>query len=280
MGIMGVSKLVLIGAVIAVAIAGLLITFNVEEKSSTENKLLTVDISGIKKAAIIDQLDTEFPNKGFQMQAKEYLMTAGYDQVDLFTTEDITVDFYRNLPSMDYQFIVARTHSLAIKEQGKQSVWIFTGEKYTEDKYIQEQLTGKVSRGVPFLTGPNLDKEEAAKRRLFIIGSDFVDNEMIGRFPGTTLVLGGCDTMSYPYMAKSLVDRGASTVIGWFGLVSLYDNDIVILKVLEEVLINGQDPDDAVNYIMEELDGAMLYKHSILKQYSTGASTFDDSIQV
>jgi len=272
MGIMGVSKLVIIGAVIAVAIAGLLISLNVEEKSPTENQLLTVVDDGIKKAAIIDQLDGEFPNKGFHMQAEEYLMNAGYDQIDLFLTDDITVDFYRNLPSMDYDFIVARTHSLAIKNEEKQSVWMFTGEKYTEDKYIQEQLEGKVSRGVPFLTGPNLDREEAAKKRLFIIGSDFVDKEMVGRFHGTTLVLGGCDTMSYPFMAKSLVDRGASAIIGWYGLVSLYDNDIVILKVLEEILINGQDPDDAVNHIMEELDGSMLYKHSILKQYSTGAT--------
>ncbi len=271
MGIMGVSKLVIIGAVIAVAV-GLLITLNVEEISPTENQLLTVVDDGIKKAAIIDQLDGEFPNKGFHMQAEEYLMNAGYDQIDLFLTDDITVDFYRNLPSMDYDFIVARTHSLAIKTQDKQSVWMFTGEKYTADKYIQEQLEGKVSRGVPFLTGPNIDREEAAKKRLFIIGSDFVDKEMVGRFPGTTLVLGGCDTMSYPFMAKSLVDRGASAIIGWYGLVSLYDNDIVILKVLEEILINGQDPDDAVNYIMEEFDGSMLYKHSILKQYSTGAT--------
>ncbi len=77
-------------------------------------------------------------------------------------------------------------------------------------------------------------------------------------------------------MAKSLVDRGASAIIGWYGLVSLYDNDMVILKVLEEILINGQDPDDAVNHIMEELDGSMLYKHSILKQYSTGATGADE----
>jgi len=274
MGIMGVSKLVLIGVVIAVA-AGLLITFNVDEKSSTENKLLTVADAGIKKAAILDQLDTDFPNKEFQMQVKEYLMTAGYDQVDLFLTDDITVDFYRNLPSMDYKFIVARSHSLAIKDTDKQSVWMFTGEKYTEDKYIQEQLTGKVSRGVPFLSGPAIDRAEAADKRLFIIGSDFVDKEMIGQFPGTTLVLGGCDTLSYPFMAKSLVDRGASSIIGWYGLVSLYDNDTVLLDVLEEILINGQDPDDAVNYIMEKYDGQMLYNHSILKQYETGASTFD-----
>jgi len=273
MGIMGVSKFVVIAAVIGVA-AALLVLINVQEESP-EPEISNLVENPIKKAAIIDQLHDELPNEDWQKKIKELLDQGGYEQIDLFTTEDITVGFYKELPSMDYQFIVARTHSLAIKEKGKQSVWMFTGEKYTEDKYIQEQLSGQVSRGVPFLTGSNTDREQAAKQRLFIIGSKFVDEEMIGRFSGTTFVLGGCDTMSYPFMAKSLVNRGASSVIGWYGLVSLFDNDRVTLKVVEEILINGQLPDDAVDYVMEYYDGAMQYRHSIMRQYSTGASTFD-----
>ena len=271
MGIMGVSKFVVIAAVIGVA-AALAVSLNVQEESP-EPEISNLVETPIKKAAIIDQLDTEFPNEDWQKKVKEMLDSGGYEQIDLFITEDITVDCYRELPSMDYEFIVARTHSLAIKDPDKQSVWMFTGEKYTEDKYIQEQLAGQVSRGVPFLTGPFIDREEAEKQRLFIIGSKFVDEEMIGRFPGTTLVLGGCDTMSYPFMAKSLVNRGASSIVGWYGLVSLFDNDRATLKVLEEILINGQAPDDAVDYVMEFYDGVMQYNHSIMKQYSTGATT-------
>jgi len=253
----------------------LLVLINVEEESP-EAEISNLVENPIKKAAIIDQLHDELPNEDWQKKAKELLDSGGYEQIDLFTTKDITVDFYRELPSKNYQFIVARTHSLAIKEQDRQSVWMFTGEKYTEDKYIKEQLAGQVSRGVPFLSSAAAkDREEAAKQRLFIIGSKFVDEEMTGRFPGTTLILGGCDTLSYPFMAKSLVNRGASAVIGWYGLVSLFDNDRVTLKVLEEILINGQDPDDAVDFVMKYYDNAMQYRHSILKQYSTGASTFD-----
>jgi len=270
---MGVSKYVLIAAVIGVA-ATLVVSLNVQEESA-EPEISNLVENPIKKAAIIDQLHDEWPNEDWQKKVKELLDSGGYEQIDLFTTKDITVDFYKELPSMDYKFIVARTHSLAIKEQGKQSVWMFTGEKYTEDKYIQEQLSGQVSRGVPFVTGPATDREEAAKKRLFIIGSEFVDKEMIGRFPGTTFVLGGCDTMSYPFMAKSLVNRGASSVIGWYGLVSLFDNDRVTLKVLEEILINGKLPDDAVDSVMEFYKDAMQYKHSKMRQYTTGASTFD-----
>ena len=271
MGIMGVSKFVVIAAIIGVA-AALIVLINVQEESP-EPEISNLVENPIKKAAIIDQLHVEFPNEDWQKTVKELLDGGGYEQIDLFTTEEITVDFYKELPSMNYQFIVLRSHSLAIKDVDKQSVWIFTGEKYTENKYIQEQLAGQVSRGVPFLTGPNLIREEAEKQRHFIIGSKFVDEEMIGRFPGTTFVLGGCDTMSYPFMAKSLVDRGASSIVGWYGLVSLYDNDRVTLKVLEEILINGKQPDDAVDSVMEFFAEAMQYKHSILKQYTTGATT-------
>jgi len=274
MGKLGVSKLVVIAAVIGVA-AALIVLINVEEESP-EPEISNLVENPIKKAAIIDQLHDELPNEDWQKKVKDLLYSGGYEQIDLFTTEDVTVDFYRELPSMGYQFIVARTHSLAIKEPQKQSVWMFTGEKYTEDKYIQEQLAGQVSRGVPFLSSAAAkDREEAERQRLFIVGSKFVDEEMTGRFPGTTFVLGGCDTMSYPFMAKSLVNRGASAVIGWYGLVSLFDNDRATLKVIEEILINGQDPDDAVKYVMEYYDGAMQYRHSKMRQYSTGASTFD-----
>jgi len=40
------------------------------------------------------------------------LEKAGY-QVDVFTTKDITVDFFKNLPQMNYEFVVIRTHGVA-----------------------------------------------------------------------------------------------------------------------------------------------------------------------
>jgi len=66
----------------------------------------------IDKAAIIDQLHKDIPNLHFQNKTQTLLEDAGY-QVDLFTTEDITVDFYKKLPTMNYKFIVFRTHSIA-----------------------------------------------------------------------------------------------------------------------------------------------------------------------
>jgi len=65
----------------------------------------------IKKAVIIDQLDRDIPNLYYQNKTLSYFIQAGYD-VDLYTTDDITVDFYKNLPSMDYIIIISRTNQL------------------------------------------------------------------------------------------------------------------------------------------------------------------------
>ena len=98
-------------------------------------------------AAIIDQLDDIVPNKRHQQKALEYLENAGYD-VDVYTTEDITVDFYKKLPSMNYKFIYIRTHSLEVAQLGN-ATFLFTGEKYDIDKYILEQLSGQVRKAIP-----------------------------------------------------------------------------------------------------------------------------------
>ncbi len=98
-------------------------------------------------AAIIDQIHDSIPNKSFQQKALEYLENAGYD-VDVYTTEDITVDFYKKLPSMNYKFIYIRTHSLEEVAKSQNSTFLFTGEKYKVNKYIQEQLFNQVGTGV------------------------------------------------------------------------------------------------------------------------------------
>src|SRR3972149_6538547 len=63
--------------------------------SVAEANSLTTD--AIPKAAIIDQLYYDIPNKDFHQKATEFLESAGY-KVDIFTTKDITIDFYNRFP--------------------------------------------------------------------------------------------------------------------------------------------------------------------------------------
>jgi len=223
----------------------------------------------IKKAVIIDQLYRDLPNPHFQNKTMSYFIKAGYD-VDLYTTDDITVDFYKNLPSMDYEFIVIRSHSLAIYGD-KPSEWIFTGEKYSTEVHIGETLSGQLSPGVPYIVTEDqtITYSDALKERHFMIGSKFIDESMVGQFPGSVIILGGCETMPHELLANALVKRGASSVIGWNELVGSSFNDRVNSSLLEEILVNGLKIDEAVELVSEDFE-KIKNSSLTLKHFSTG----------
>ena len=220
----------------------------------------------IPKALILDQLYSDFPNKFFQNTAREYLEAAGYE-VDIITTEDITVDFYKNLPTSGYKFVVMRSHGVA-DEFNHNEVALFTGEKYTEDSYILEQLSGTVKKGTPLIdlifkskqgstwikTAENqyeltsqAEVIDNSQDEYFLISPKFIKESMKGDFANTVFFLGGCETMAEPSFAKSLVDRGASLVVGWDRPVGWIDNDRIMLRFLEHYLIDKYDIEESID---------------------------------
>ncbi len=243
-----------------------------EKQSATIIETQEETTSKIRKAVIIDQLYKDIPNRSYHEKVTEFLTQAGYE-VDLFTTADITVDFYKELPSMDYEFIVLRTHSLAIYGE-KPSSWLFTGEMYSDKKHTFDTMSGLLSPGIPFLITDDIEQRmtysEAAKKRHFMIGSKFIDESMEGTFPGSVIVMAGCETLVHSDLADSFIARGSSSVIGWNDLVESKKNDQVILSVLEEILVNELKIEDAVDSVMENFvndDNSKLK----LKYYSSGA---------
>jgi len=216
----------------------------VESQTTLDNK--------ISKAVIIDQLHDDMPNPDFQQKAIEYFETAGYE-VDIYTTKDITVDFYKELPSMNYEFIVARTHGLGFGTVEK-SASLFTGEKYELYKHTQEQLAYQVGKGVPYSYSESkkISNENLSNQTYFVLGSKFVDELMVGEFPDSVIVLAGCDTMSNGLLSQSLIDRGASVVVGWDKTLLNTQNDRVTLAYLEKVLVNGEEVTEAVSSVMNE----------------------------
>jgi len=270
---LGTKKIIVL---VAAVVAFSLITTTAMQENFSQNASYSY---GIPRAAIIDQLYDDIPNEQFQTKATEYLETAGYE-VDLYTTNELTVDFYKKLPSMNYELIVFRTH--AIGNDGpdytqKEPVSLFTGEKYRDDKYIQEQLLGQIGKGAPYMSSimevsadlSELNNSNNTRVEIdvtpssnivddsnpyFLVGSKYVDEVMEGRFPNSVLVLGGCSTLSNPSLAKSLINRGASSVIGWDNLVGSVTNDVTILAFLENYLINDMEIEDAVESIMKNND--------------------------
>ena len=227
----------------------------------------------VLKAAIIDQLYHDVPNSYFHKKATEYLEGSGY-QVDLYITENATVDLFQKLPSKNYQFIVLRTHALEASSDDN-SVLLFTGERYSEEKYISDQLLGNLKKGAPLLDRTFAPDENSTSEWIqvnsttrmrtspvqiidepredyFLIPPQMVTNVMSGKFSDSMIVLGGCSTLANPTMAQSLIDKGASSVIGWNNLVSSSDNDRALLKLLENIFEKNMESKDAVDEIMKD----------------------------
>jgi hypothetical protein len=206
-----------------------------------------------QKAAIIDQLSDLVPNKPHQLKALEYLESAGYN-VDVYTTEDITVDFFKKLPSMNYKFIYIRTHSLEIP-QLEDATFLFTGEKYDVNKYISEQLSGQVRKAIPIndqLPEELITNATAYEESMyFTIGPKFVDELMVGEFPQTVIVIAGCESVRSQDMAASLIYRGASSVVGWDRSIQSFENDRVMLGLLEGILIDKVGINDGIKSAMQ-----------------------------
>jgi len=224
---------------------------------------------GVPKAVIIDQLHDQMPNPDFQQNATEYFKTAGYD-VDIYNTKDITVDFYKKLPSMDYEFIVIRSHATAFYFKYASEA-LFTGEKYSPKKHSVDQLSGHIGPAAPLLVSEmyNMPEDIVSNQTYFVIGSKFVDEKMVGKFPGSVIVLAGCYTTGGEILSQSLIDRGASVVVGWDDNVLPRQNDVVILAFLEKMLVDGEVVAEAVSSVTNEF--RLYHTTAGLRYYPMGA---------
>lgn len=207
------------------------------------------------RAAIIDQVGLTYPNQEFINLASAMLETAGY-QVDVYRGEEITVEFYKNLPSHGYHLIVFRTHSSDVDPTGE--IGLFTSELYREDQWVLEQLRGRLAYGhtIPDADGP----------AYFAIVAAFIREEMQGKFHDTLLIIGGCETLGSPQLAEAFLDRGASAVIGWDDTVDLAHNDRAILRLLLAIVGEKMSVEEALRRTMIDVGPDPVY-HSWLGVY-------------
>jgi len=262
-----VLKIIFVALIIGVTAT--IFSINLQQETI---EIENVSNSGIPRAVIIDQLHNDIPNLEYQKNVTAYLTSAGYD-VDLYTTDDITVNFYKKLPSMNYEFIVIRSHSLG-DGTVEESASLFTGEIYRKDRYMDEQYAGQVGKGLQYLPA-EVERlggwEMLRDETYFVVGAKLVDELMIGSFPNSIIILGGCETTETTNLADSLLQRGASEVIGWNGLITAKDNDEVIISLLEDTLLNDVEIQQAVDSVMQEYYEKLAVR-ATLKYYSSGAS--------
>lgn len=195
-----------------------------------------------RKAAIVDQTATSYPNPEFINKAITYLTDAGFD-VEVYEGKDVTVELYRALPTRGYGLIILRTHSINFTEPHG-PVFLFTGEPYEKRRYVYEQLTDRIKASKPLCGNRSV---------FFAIGPGFVRQSMRGRFDGTLIIIGGCRSLFSSDLAEAFVERGASAVIGWDEWVDVSHNDKAIGSLLHALTAERLTIDQAVEKTMSEI---------------------------
>ena len=218
---------------------------------------------GPPKAAIVDQLSLTFPNEDFIRNSTATLEQAGY-VVDYFPGEEVNVEFYRQLPTHDYDVILFRVHAdrLQATLNGREidEVILFTGEPYSERKYLEERSTARLTIARYYEGGDPY----------FGIAADFIEDTMVGRFDETKIIMMGCEGLLSDRTAQAFINKGASTYISWDETVSASHTDAASERLLELLLLEGQTPTEAAAQTMEELGPDPTYGSKLLAYPSEG----------
>jgi len=213
------------------------------------------------QAAIVDQLAAVYPNQDFIQSAYKDLTSAGF-KVRIYMHDEVTIDFYRYLPSRGYKIVVLRVHSaIPLKELVRRSypikgepVFLFTNEPYDKNRYLPEQLTDQIVQVQVTNSSPSY----------FGIGPEFVKQSMIGRFPKTLILLSSCAGLYSSDLADALIDRGASAIVSWNVLVELSQTDRAIAFLLKELCVEKLNMKQSIETTMSQVGPDPKYGATLL----------------
>jgi hypothetical protein len=187
----------------------------------------------VTRVVYIDPLNADDP--GFHGEAMEIFSRERY-VFDAVLGEDVTVEYLRRLPP-GYDLVILRVHSTVNGDM----VWFFTGEEYSPERYVLEQLADEVHPARPSM----------GSRRLFAVGADYVNHFLKDRFKSSTVLVMGCDGARATDLAQAFIDNGAELYISWDGPVSLSHTDQAFTCLLAAIVRDGMSAEEAVAHAMK-----------------------------
>ena len=211
------------------------------------------------RAAIIDQLALTDPDPAFVADAMRELRLAGYT-VDYVPAQSVTVDFYRDLPTRGYTFIVLRSHTsdyqaplraAAASRAPVSSIGLFTNEIYSTSAHVEDQ------RAERLMVDWYADRD--IQWRYFGVTPAFLLNSTRGRFEGTTVVLMGCSGLETNDLAEAFLTLGATTFVSWDRPVTAEHTDAATAQLLENLFTNGLGMREAVARTMDDVGSDPAY---------------------
>ncbi|MCJ7669771.1 MAG: hypothetical protein MUO61_04550 [Dehalococcoidia bacterium] len=248
-------------AAIPISLAAVLISLNFFWSSEPE----------VNKAAIVDQGSLSpvgGPNPVFIETATNILEEAGYT-VDYYPGEEVTVEFYKNLPTHNYDIIILRVHSSTVtalkgNEIAEAPICLFTSEDYSRTRYVKEQLSGQLAIARYFVPETLC---------YFGIKPAFVTISMNGKFQNTTVLMMGCEGLENNSMAEAFIEKGATAYISWSQSVSDNYADQATIYLLQHLLTGNQTIEQAVENTMEEIGPDPPY-NSLLIYYPISSGNY------
>ncbi|HID18206.1 TPA: hypothetical protein EYP27_01540 [Candidatus Bathyarchaeota archaeon] len=189
---------------------------------------------------IVDQFHHTDPS--FTEEASRLLKSMGY-RVRIFKDDEVTVSFYKRLPTLGAGLYVLRVHAGVLNTS--METHLFTSEEYDKSSHWIEQLTDQVAKGMVNPLG--------GEKPVFTVGPFFVEMSMQGNFRGATIILSSCLGLYNHRLAKAFIEKGAGAFISWDEKVTLPHTDRAALRLLELLLANRMTISEAVSRVMEEV---------------------------
>jgi len=244
--------------------------------TSQRSQLISPPVPEGTRAAIIDQLYTNYPNEDFTTKVTQELEDFGFS-VDVYQGDDVTVDLYRNLPAYDYELIIFRAHSGVIGPnpehpdiESMTGTCLFTNEPFNRMKYTTERLAGE-------LTPAYVEKGDPV---YFTIGPKFITHSMNGNFNNTVVIVDGCSCLYDDDLAQAFTSKGASCYLAWDLSVALDYVDEATTSLVENLCSEGLPVKEAVDHTMATI-GPDPEWGAVLKYYpaQSGDSTLKELVQ-
>lgn len=195
------------------------------------------------EAAIIDQLEKEFPNPWFVGNATHILETAGFN-VTYHGSNAANVSFFKGLAEYNYGIIILRVHS-ALRADNS-TVDLFTAEPFREHAYVQDLDKGLLVKGI-------LNYSQGQKE-YFAFSPEFIGS-LKGTFPKSIVIAMGCWSLKPDrrQMAEAFIKKSAEAYIGWTGLVGSNHTDNETIKLLRMLFEEDEKISTAVRRTTPDL---------------------------
>jgi len=255
---------------IALGIAGVVIFVRIGQSSP--------DHAGNATAAIVDQLSSLQENEDFIGNVTKELEDYGF-KVDLYQGGNVTVDFYRQLPTYGYKLIIFRAHSGLLEQDGQVMLRtvVFTNEEYSESDYALEQVydqlaMGRAGAGFPMMFGITPEFVRAQS----VVGQT---TDMEGRFDDTVIIMMGCSGIALPDLAEAFVDKGASVYLAWDRSVELYYVDEATTYLMNQLCSEELTVREAVGSTMDVIGPDPEYGAELQYYYDPGSHNGDKTLR-